>query len=274
MSKKSYLKILPLILFTSQAHAFVYVDSEGFEFNDLGVLSGQLTAIYDGMEPGVWISSGAFESFAAIDDFIANSGSKSLVIGRAADEDVRLSVQTPLAPPSSFTSIFWSMRVEENSDGFVNNAFGPFFGIEALQVNAGGTSRFGSFGVDATTGELLYTSSSGFEVVPSIIVPFGEWNDFRIDIDPTFGMYGGYFNGELVFAEFFEDSDATQLTDAAISAFSASFDVNSQATTGLAFFDDYFVTTTSPIPEPSTGICALLGALVLLRRRDRQALNL
>lgn len=274
MSYSSSPKILSLILSTSQAHAFVYVDSEGFEFNDLGVLSGQLTSIYDGMEPGVWIFSGADDSFAVIDDFTANSGSKSLVIGRAANENVRLSVQTPLAPPSSFTSIFWSMRVEQNFDGFANNAFGPFFGIEALQVNAGGISRFGSFGVDAATGELLYTSSSGFEVVPSIIVPFRVWNDFQIDIDPTSGTFSGFLNGERVLTTPFEDSNATQLTAAALSASSAGFDANSQAATGVAYFDDYVIFTTSPIPEPSTGICALLGVLVLLRRRDRQALNL
>jgi hypothetical protein len=143
--------------------------------------------------------------------------------------------------------------------------YGPFFGVEAYQdtdTNPGAKAKlFGSLGVDAKTGDVLYqTTGQGSLTETGRTVTFGAWNDFLIRLDFADMKYTTYLNGAALVTEAFVDSGLTTFTDADISALAAMDGAISQGATGTAYYDNFRV---QEVPEPSTIVLCLTALAAL-----------
>lgn len=249
----------------AQAASFTLVDGEGFEAPEysLAILEGQFASTFNGFGSAAWVQSPVGgTSTAVVQDSVVASGSQAVQVDRAANSDDRWAVPITGAPAERFVCIEWDMRVEDAGSA---QPFGPFFGMEAYDDDATSILRVGSLGVDASTGDVLYTLRDdgilpGFLVETGATVDFGVWNSFRMILDYQEDTYYGYVNDILVITTPFEQDGADQFTDADMTAIAASFDPASQAAVGTAYFDNYFVfeTDMNKIPEPTTMALALL----------------
>ena len=271
------------------ASNFTLIDGEGFEspaydtaFLGTGQLEGQFASTLGGFGSTQWVQSPlAGSGTANVTDAIAASGSQSVEVNRAANSDDRWAVPITGAPSLTrpYVCIEWDMYVEYAGTA---QPFGPFFGIEAYDDDATSILRVGSFGVDATTGEILYTPRDD-GILPGFLVPtpngdtvnFNEWNSFRMILDYSTDTYHLFLNDDLLLSTAFEMDGADQFTDADIAAIAAGGDPASQAATGTAYFDNYFVFETDTfdkpvIPEPATvGLIAVAATAALARRKRR-----
>ncbi|MEO0530431.1 MAG: hypothetical protein AAF266_07600 [Planctomycetota bacterium] len=258
--------------------SFTLIDGEGFESPDysLGILEGQFASTFEGFGSAAWVQSPlGGTSTAVVQDSVVASGSQAVQVDRAASSDDRWAVPITGAPAERFVCIDWDMYVEQST----TTGFGPFFGIEAYDDDATTILRVGSLGVDAATGEILYTLRDD-GVLPGFLVPtpggetvnFNEWNSFRMVLDYATDEAYMFLNNDLLLTTPFEQDGSDQFTDADIAAIAASFDPASVSATGTAYFDNYFVFETNDInkiPEPATVafLAVALAAASTQRRR-------
>ena len=93
---------------------------------------------------------------------VVHAGSQAVLVTRAANSDQRWAVPDQVGfPTQRFVTVDWDMRVSQPSN---LTAFGPFFGVDSYD-DLGTFGQLGSFGVDATTGELLYQLQDTGELV-------------------------------------------------------------------------------------------------------------
>ncbi|MCA9240149.1 MAG: hypothetical protein KDA37_08120 [Planctomycetales bacterium] len=269
---------------TSSYATTMIIDGEGFEspsysttFATTGQLEGQASKLpNDAPFPGfaTWVASTGTTSTAVVTASMASSGSQSVQIDRAANEAPgggRWGANIVGWPSERYVCIEWDMKVLDA--GGPLGTFGPFFGVEAYDDDGIGASngRIGLLGVDATTGDVLYTATgTGFLSETGAVVSFGDWNTYRIDLDFVAHEYGVYLNDVLLVTEPFEEgAGLDELTDAPLATFAAAGDATSQGLTGTAFFDNYSVFQMSAkVPEPGSLLLVIscLGVAATRRR--------
>lgn len=257
------------------ASSFTLINGEGFESPEysVGLLEGQFASTFEGVGSAAWVQSPlAGTSTADVQStvFAPGGGSQAVEVNRAAGSDDRWAVPITGAPSLDMplVCIEWDMLVEESVGP---QPFGPFFGIEAYDDDAASILRVGSLGVDASTGDVLYTLRDdgvlpGFLLETGATVDFGVWNSFRMVLDYSTDTYFMFLNDESILSAPFEQDGADQFTDADIAAIAASFDPDSVAATGVAFFDNYRVFETndfSKIPEPASVVMIMLATQML-----------
>lgn len=217
--------------------ASALLDAGGFETYSAGNLAGQQG----------WASIGGAGA-AFVQTSVVKSGSKAVRVDRAAGDGSYWAVQFADAQPlptNRFILVDWDMRVA--GTGATDGRLGPFFGVESYDYLQGPLEtppgRLGTFGVDATTGELLYLKSDPagavLEVVPDETIVFNTWNHFALLYDFTLKKYSTFLNGVHLLTTDFADPGLNQFTDADISTFAAAADSGSVALTGTAFFDNF-----------------------------------
>jgi hypothetical protein len=209
------------------------LDTGGFETYSVGNLTGQ-----QGWQ-GVGGTGTAF-----VQSSVVKSGTKAVRVDRAPGDGSYWAVQFSGGglPTGRFMLVDWDMRV--TGTGIINGTLGPFFGVESYDFQ-GTVARLGTFGVDATTGELLYLKrdplGAVFEVLPDETVDFNVWYHYAMLYDFTLGKYSMYLNGIHMLTTDFADLGANQFTDADITTMAAAEDANSQSVTGTAYFDNFRV---------------------------------
>jgi hypothetical protein len=220
--------------------AGVAVETNGFENFALGNLQSQQG----------WVKIGAGAGTAVVQDAEAEFWAKSVKVDRAPNADNRWAVPLATAfpgrtfPANRFMLVSWDMAV--TATGATNGAFGPFFGMEGYD-DQGIFGLLGSFGVDATTRDVLYQRQQDAAFVETgTLVESGEWNNFAVAFDFDLNRYTVFFNGQALATTGFVDggpsgTNLDQLTDADISALGAGGDTLSQAIAGTAFFDNFRV---------------------------------
>jgi hypothetical protein len=240
------------------APAATVLDTEGFEsplfsttFDGTGHLEGQPASV----PAEIWQKSGAGTSVATVQNSVALTGSQAVQLDRGPNSNDRWGVPLSGLPTSSTSRIVisWNMRVEDA--GGPAGSFGPYFGVEAYDAS-GGIMLLGSFGVDATTGEVLYQATgTGFLTAPGPTVPFGVWNAFKIELDYATQTYSVYLNNAPVVTGIgFVDGALTAFTDADIMGLSAAGDATSMGLTGTAYYDNFLITEEcedTPTPTPT-----------------------
>ena len=214
------------------AAAGTIVNSNGFESPYMaGALQGQFG----------WQNAGSGSTSATVQGSIFHSGSQAVLVTRAANSDQRWAVPDQLGfPTQRFVTVDWDMRVSQPSN---LTAFGPFFGVDSYD-DFGTFGQLGSFGVDATTGEILYQLQDTGELVAApATVLFNEWYHYRLVLDFGTDSYRGYVNGMLVATTGFVDRGfgLDNFSDADISAFAASPDAVSQGLSASAVFDNFVI---------------------------------
>lgn len=216
-----------------------------------------------------WLHAGG-SSTATVQTSVVQSGTQAVQVDRAAGSDDRFAVLLTGYSVASPVLIDWDMRVQQSG---TNETFGPFFGISAYDDNGGSPRLIGSFGVDASTREVLYQrAGDGALLAPGPTVSFGAWNHFQLRLDFTTQFYSFYLNGAQVgLAEGFVDGLITHFTDADISALAAAGDSASFALTGTAYFDNYIISDAS-VPEPATWLFIVIGMAALWFRRRRSTI--
>ncbi len=258
------------------------VDSGGFEpaagytttFLGTGQLEGQPLA-----QP--WLRTVGGTSTAIVQNTVVGSGTQAVQVDRHPNSDARWAIPLFGWPSQPIVVVDFDMRVSQTPGGM---SFGPFFGSESYDTDGvgSGVGLFGSLGVDATTGDVLYQAEdTGFLTETGATVNFDEWNHYRMILDFTFDRYSTYLNNSFLTTTGFVDraNGLDQLTDSDISTFAAGGDAASKALAGQAFFDNFLVrqfpnlAAVPPallIPEPTTGLLACLGGVVLLKVRRRE----
>ncbi len=275
------------LTFPAVAGPFTIVDGEGFEapeystsFLTTGQLEGQFASTSGGLGSAQWVQSPVSGTgTAVVQTAVVASGAQAVQVDRAANSDDRWAVPVTgfPAPSERFVCIEWDMYVEQT---VTPTGFGPLFGIEAYDDATASRLRIGTLGVDAATGDVLVTSKAAGLIETGTLVNFDEWNSFRMILDFQTDIYYAYLNGVQIFSTGFEEVDfnglfgeADEFTDADITAIAASGDPISQALTGTAYFDNYFVFETddiNKIPEPASValLAMLLGvSLATVRRK-------
>ncbi|HMP59498.1 MAG TPA: hypothetical protein PKD86_09115 [Gemmatales bacterium] len=128
--------------------------------------------------------------------------------------------------------------------GAEDGRLGPFFGVEAYD-DIGIFGRLGGFGVDATTGEVLFLKSDPGGAILSDTadetVLFNTWNHFAMLFDFTSSRYSLFLNGVRLLDTPFADPGLNQFTDADIVAYAAAADSGSMLIPGTAYFDNFRV---------------------------------
>jgi hypothetical protein len=123
-------------------------------------------------------------------------------------------------------------------------ALGPFFGVEAYD-DAGTFGLLGSFGVDATSLDLIYQAQdTGFFTETGVKAAAGVWHNFAISLDYARHEYTAYFDGQPLATTGFVDrgplhTALDQLTDADISALASQSNSASRNATGTAYYDNF-----------------------------------
>ena len=249
-----------LFLAAPRASAIVVYDSNGFEAPRFipGELAGQDVE-------GPWLRSGGTNS-AIIQSAVTQSGGQAVQFTRTANSsDTWYGVNKEMTPtaPNQTVRISWDMNVTQTA----GNEFGPFFGVDAYDGFGGLPKRVGLLGVDASTGEVLIlgagpTDEEEVFIAPGQVVPFGQWNNYAVELDYATRTYRGYVNGVLVGGDDFidEEDGIVGFTDAPI----ASLQAGAVDVPGVAYFDNY---TIEVVPEPTTVAIFGLASLGLLARR-------
>lgn len=263
----------------AQAASFTLVDGEGFESPEYAqaLLEGQFASTFEGNGSAAWVQSPlGGTGVATVQDSVVASGSQAVQVDRAANSDDRWAVPIAGAPSANMpiVCIEWDMLVEASP---TTQDFGPFFGIEAYDDDATTLLRVGSWGVDATTGDVLYTLrddgiQAGFLVESGASVTLGDWNSYRMVLDYTSDTAYMFLNDVMILDTPFEQDGADQFTDADIAAIAASGDVDSLAATGTAYIDNYVVFETddfSKIPEPAAAVLVVFAGFSGFASRRR-----
>jgi hypothetical protein len=240
MLSASFLALAPSTAHLAQAATIV--DSGGFESYTLGALEGQ----------NGWLAAGAGAGSATVENSVVATGSKAVAVQKGANVDRRWAVPVTGRPANRYIVIDWDMRV--TGTGAQAGVFGPFFGVEANDdADTPAVSVLGNFGVDSTTGDVLYQSQAagGILLETGTKVTFNAWNSYRMVLDFQTHQYIGFFNGVQLAASTFVDNSVSQqlnhFTDADVAALAAAPDSASMSQTGTAYFDNFKVTDTSGI---------------------------
>jgi hypothetical protein len=168
-------------------------------------------------------------------------------------------------PASGYVCIDWDMRVEGPA-GNPNAQFGPFMGVRAYDDDANKLGVLGTWGVDATTGEvLIQDAGTGFLDAPGPTVAFGAWNHYGMELNFLTHSYRVMLNNVQIGPSIgFVDQNnvpggLNEFTDADIATFVAAAGA-AAAQTGTAYFDNFTVEDgPCPVPEPSTLVLAAIG---------------
>lgn len=208
------------------------LDTGGFETYNLAALPGQQG----------WLSVGSGGT-AVVQSSVVQSGSQAVRVDRAAggfNFDNRWTVPLGTTLPSHRLMIVdWDMLLPGTG---LTDTLGPFFGVEAYD-DQGVFGLLGSFGVDATTSDVLYQiQDSGVLTETGGTATFGVWHHFRMVFDFTLNQYSGYFNGIKLMTTGFVDrgpshTNLNQFTDADISALAA----GTASPAGSAYYDNFRV---------------------------------
>jgi hypothetical protein len=179
------------------------------------------------------------------------TGAQSVLVTRGANSydwwGSRGTAAFPGMTPQRFVIVDWDMRAEQS---VVPSALGPFLGVEAwdqadLSNNPALAGLLAGFGVDATTGELLYGTSTGFLSTGAAPITFGEWNHYRLVLDYSGSRsYRVFFNGaQLGSSHSFVDTTPalTKFSRSAIAALGVAGDPSSLMVPGSAYVDNYVV---------------------------------
>jgi PEP-CTERM motif len=232
-------------------------------------LGGQDPLTADPAHSGPWQrSGGAGGSTAVVQTTVVdtvNGGTQAVKLTRAPGDVAFWGVQRSLTNPSVVT-VTWRMRVDGPS-GNPSTQFGPFMGIQANGVGG----QIADFGVDATTGDLLYQDPVNGLQTPNtpVIVPFGTWHSYQLELDYNGtggGTYKILYDGvqqAIANSNFFTNTGNNSFTDAPIAGASA----GSDPLTGVAYFDNYVITA---VPEPTSLGLAGVGLAGLAYRRRRR----
>jgi hypothetical protein len=219
---------------TQFAQGATIVDSGGFESYTLGQLEGQHG----------WLAAGSGAGSATVETSVVATGSKAVALQKGANVDRRWAVPVTGQPSGRFIVIDWDMRV--TGTGAEAGIFGPFFGVEANDdADTQAVSVLGNFGVDSTTGDVLYQSpADGILIETGTKAAFDTWNSYRMVLDFQTHQYTGFFNGVQLVSSGFVDNVSQQLdhfTDADIAALAAAPDAASMSQAGTAYFDNFKV---------------------------------
>ncbi|HMP08057.1 MAG TPA: hypothetical protein PJ982_17040 [Lacipirellulaceae bacterium] len=226
--------LVAVALTTAQAlGSSVALDTLGFETYNLGPLAGQQG----------WLGVGGPGGAAFVQSSVVHSGTKAVQVNRGAGSDNFWAV--PLGgsyPTGRFMLVDWDMNVV--GTGATDGRLGPFFGVEAYD-DIGIFGRLGGFGVDATTGEVLFLKSDPGGAILSDTadetVLFNTWNHFAMLFDFTSSRYSLFLNGVRLLDTPFADPGLNQFTDADIVAYAAAADSGSMLIPGTAYFDNFRV---------------------------------
>jgi hypothetical protein len=271
---------------TSFPHGFIVGDLEG-QFNPPGF--GQIAT------PGRWLRDEGGTSTAAVQTSIVKSGSQAVMLDRGANSKNRWGVPVSgvpeypedRVPPGEELQpclcINWDMRVEGTGAG--DGAFGPYFGVEANDDDVTGLSLLGSFGIDATTGEVLYQApGTGFLTVatdPDTLLPvlaaFDTWYNYQIKLDYSTDEYTIIFEGKPLGSFAFVDGDLDEFSEANLFGVRGTDLAEDDARTGTAYFDNFVVREgmCTLIPEPTAIVLALIALALaprIVRRQHRASL--
>lgn len=210
------------------------VDTNGFESFGLGPLENHPD----------WVTVGQHVSTATV---LANGGmgnSQSVQVNRGADSDDRWAMRVGELgfPDNRYILIDWDMKVE--GTGATNGSIGPFLGVDAYD-DSSGVNVLGSLGVDATTSEILIQEANGILISTNILVEFGGWYHFQIQLDFDDDSYLAFVNGTQIASSSFADGVSSTFTDADIATFATALDGGSQLQTATAHFDNFLVRSVS-----------------------------
>jgi len=174
----------------------------------------------------------------------------------------------------------------QQSAGNGDTTFGPYFAVEAYDDDAnpgGDPALFGSLGVDAATGEVLYQAvGTGFLTTPvgNPTVAFGSWHDYMIELNFAADEYRIFLDNVLLAkqpltAGFVDQAiipgGLNEFTDADIATVAAAGNPASLALTGTAYYDNFLVEESNvacDIPEPTACVLAALGIMGVRGRRQ------
>lgn len=215
---------------TTQA-ASTIVDANGFESYNPMNLDGQSD----------WVRAGTGGGTAVVQNSVVNSGSQAVRIDRAPESSDRWAVPVGMDghPTNRYILIDWDMNV--TATNATAGIFGPFFGVDSYDDTIS-PKVLGSLGVDATTGDVLYQAAgTGVLTETSTNIAFGVWNHFQIQLDFLEDKYSVLLNNTVLATTGFVDGPTDTFTDADLAAFAASFDTNSKAQAGTAYFDNFLV---------------------------------
>jgi hypothetical protein len=227
-----------LVAFAGAASAQTIYDSEGFEppTFTLGELEGQ-----DAVD-GPWFSD-AITSTGVVTSDIARSGSQSVRLDRAPNDDSRWLISKPLVGIRDLLVVEADLRTAFSDVS--ESAYGPIFALEAYDAfnNVGGDIKLaGMVGMDAATGELLYQEEgTGFLAATGDILDPDTWYRLRLELDYSTDTYSIYLNGVRKATVGFVDPDIDDFTDADLAALAGAGDPESLAATGTGWFDNFSI---------------------------------
>jgi hypothetical protein len=188
-----------------------------------------------------WVAVGGVSSTATVQNSIKLSGSQAVRVVKAANSNRRWAVRLDGYPTQSLVAIDWDMLVSRTPN---STSFGPFFGVEAYDDEGQEIGLFGSLGVDATTGDVLYQAQdTGYFTETNSNVVFNRWHHYRLLLDFDEEMYHGYFDGQLIASTGFVDRDLNldDFTDADISALAAAPGAEAAALSSFAVIDNFLI---------------------------------
>lgn len=233
------------------------------------VCLGDVTVYQTGFEspfvPGNLSGQAGWSSVATIDSpaVIAPGGNggqgveltRGANIGAAADANYLINLSTETF--TDFVAVDWDMKVM--STGQTPKPFGPFFGMDNFATD-NTTRRVGFVGMDATTGEVLYSQpGNGALLVDNNTVPLGAWHRWSMVMDFNSKTFDVTVNTITVLNDIgFADAtvDIDDFVASAMTTFAASLDPQSIHAGGTAFFDNYAIRSGNP---PITGDLDLDG---------------
>ena len=220
-------------LTAAMGEAAVVINTGGFESTayNTGSLAGQQG----------WLNAGGGGTAAVVQTQVVKSGAQAVKLTRTSQSDRYFGKLINSPPVGRYVSIDWDMRFD--ATGSTTN-LGPFFGVNGFFETTGSAiGLVAGFGVDSSTGELLYQQGGTGNLVASGVVPANTWAHYRIDLDFGTDTYKSYYNGALVATTGFVDAhlNIDRLSDVDMVALAASASFGSQTQEGAAYFDNLIV---------------------------------
>jgi PEP-CTERM motif len=259
----------------------IIVDSHGFEqpfftttAGGTGSIEGQTPATFN----GTWLRDktvGASTAIVQTATVAPGGGTQAVRVNKAANDNAFWAVPVSGYPASGYVCIDWDMLVQGTGLDPNTNS-GPFMGVKAYDDDANKLGLLGAWGVDATTGEVLYQAANTREIVaPGPIVALGTWNNFDMELNFFTHTYRFLLNNVQIGPSIgFVDQNnvvggLNEFTDADIAA-TVSAAGAAGVQTGTAYFDNFRVEDgPCPVPEPSTIGLAAIGAVGVWLSRHR-----
>jgi hypothetical protein len=219
-------------LVSIQSEGAVVISSGGFEPNayQTGPLEGQES----------WFNSGSGGTTALVQTEVVKSGAQAVKLTRASNSNRYFGRFVNSPPTGRYVSVDWDMRFEATG---ATSTFGPFFGVQSFFETTGAVGFVAGFGVDATTGELLYQLGGSGEFAVGPAVAADTWAHYRIEFDFGTDTYKSFYNGQLIATTGFVDAylNIDRLTDIDMVAVPAAGDAAAAMQTGVAYFDNFVV---------------------------------